>query len=143
MCNQLTTKTCPINKPVLKIYCVGVVLSTYLRNTLISFSRESSLPLSAFLSMILTAYIWPGLSLLSARRTTENAPLKFPKSRFQLNYQTNNTELTFPIILSSNIYLRLKAVCPCLWHPFSLSSQNPFSQTVASWLSCRLNALHE
>lgn len=47
----------------------------YLRRTLISFSNESSLPFSAFLSMIFTANIWPGFSLLSASLTSENAPL--------------------------------------------------------------------
>lgn len=67
-------------------FCVGYVLwgcpetntkkHTYRRSTLISFSSESSLPFSAFLSMILTANIWPGCSRLSANRTSENAPLR-------------------------------------------------------------------
>ena len=48
---------------------------SHLLRTLISFSKESSFPFSAFLSMIFTAYIWPS-SLLSANLTCENAPLK-------------------------------------------------------------------
>ena len=47
----------------------------YLLSTLISFSNESSLPLRAFLSIILIACIWPS-SLDSASLTCENAPLK-------------------------------------------------------------------
>lgn len=53
-----------------------VKLDTHLRSTFISFSSESSLPLSAFLSMILTANNWPGFSLLSPSRTSEKAPLQ-------------------------------------------------------------------
>lgn len=49
---------------------------TYLLSTLISFSKESSFPLSAFLSIIFTAYSWLLFSLLSAKRTSEKAPLK-------------------------------------------------------------------
>ena len=59
--------------------------SLYLRSTLISFSSESSLPFSAFLSIILTAYILPGCSLLSASRTSEKAPLQWEK-RFGVRY---------------------------------------------------------
>ena len=47
----------------------------YLFSTLISFSKESSLPRRAFLSMILIACICPS-SLDSANLTCENAPLK-------------------------------------------------------------------
>lgn len=50
--------------------------NTYLLSTLISFSSESSFPLSAFLSIIFTAYSWLLFSLLSAKRTSEKAPLK-------------------------------------------------------------------
>ena len=49
---------------------------TYLRRTLISFSSESSLPLSAVLSMILTANSFPASVFDSASRTWEKAPLK-------------------------------------------------------------------
>lgn len=49
----------------------------YLLRTLISFSSESSFPLSAFLSIILMANNWPGFSLLSPSRTSEKAPLKW------------------------------------------------------------------
>lgn len=47
----------------------------YLRNTLISLSSESSLPFNAFLSIIFTAYMSFGRSLLTANRTSEKAPL--------------------------------------------------------------------
>ena len=47
---------------------------TYRLRTRISFSNESSLPLSAFLSMTLIAYRLPD-SLFSANRTWEKAPL--------------------------------------------------------------------
>ena len=47
---------------------------TYRLRTRISFSNESSLPLSAFLSMTLIAYKLPD-SLFSANRTWEKAPL--------------------------------------------------------------------
>ena len=52
-----------------------LIVSDYLLSTLISFSNESSFPFKAFLSIILTAYIWPS-SLLSASLTCEKAPLK-------------------------------------------------------------------
>ena len=51
---------------------------TYLRSTLISFSSESSLPLSAVLSMILTAKSCPASVFDSASRTCEKAPLLYP-----------------------------------------------------------------
>lgn len=64
----------------------------YLRNTRISFSKESSFPFKAFLSIIFTAYISPGFSLLSAKRTSEKAPLwkKHPciYCRLRRNYST-------------------------------------------------------
>lgn len=47
----------------------------YLRKTFISLSSESSLPFNAFLSIIFTAYISFGRSLLTAKRTSEKAPL--------------------------------------------------------------------
>ena len=50
-------------------------VSFYLFSTLISFSKESSLPRRAFLSMILIACICPS-SFDSANLTCENAPLK-------------------------------------------------------------------
>ncbi len=53
----------------------NVDVECYRRKTLISFSSESSFPFKAFLSMTLIAYKLPGFSLLSAKRTWENAPL--------------------------------------------------------------------
>lgn len=61
---------------------------TDLRRTLISFSRESSLPLSAFLSMILMATMRDGSSFTSARRTWEKAPLSKGKAGRQ--YEDNH-----------------------------------------------------
>lgn len=55
--------------------------TTNLRSTLISFSKESSFPLSAFLSIILTAYNWLLFSLDSAKRTSEKAPLQKKKQQ--------------------------------------------------------------
>lgn len=72
--------------PTIFLYCIFCICfclikwkqqqqQNYLLNTFISFSSESSFPLSAFLSIILTANSCPGLSLLSASLTSENAPL--------------------------------------------------------------------
>lgn len=92
----------------------------YLLSTLISFSRESSLPFKAFLSIILTAYIWLGLSLLSASRTTEKAPLKQVEVRRKMSTDAKH-KLTFPITLSSSICRRWKAACLSLSHLFWIS----------------------
>lgn len=72
-------------------------LVNYRLSTLISFSRESSLPLSAFLSMTLMAWRVPGRSLLSARRTWEKAPLEKQREK------TNGLRILHLIIIHLNI----------------------------------------
>lgn len=69
-------------------------LITYLLSTLISFSNESSFPLSAFLSIIFTANSWLLFSLLSAKRTSEKAPLKWKKKTTTKKHNENIESMT-------------------------------------------------
>ena len=94
----------------------------YLRSTLISFSSESSLPFKAFLSIILTAYIWPGLSLLSANLTTEKAPLKKKQIEVRVMSTDAKQKPTCQVTPSSNICHQLKVVYLSLSHLFWFSS---------------------
>lgn len=68
-----------LNSANISVTCKGIwkwnLFCTYLRSTLISFSKESSFPFNAFLSMIFMAYITLGSSLDWASRTCEKAPL--------------------------------------------------------------------
>jgi len=76
------------------LLCIYYIFIPYLRNTLISLSRESSLPFNAFLSIIFTAYISLGRSLLTANRTSEKAPLKTQNS-CQVALQTINHQIFY------------------------------------------------
>jgi hypothetical protein len=61
------------------------------RKTLISFSKDSSFPFKAFLSMHLMATIAPGLGRHSARKTREKAPV--PK--VSRNSYRSETDISF------------------------------------------------